>query len=468
MTLIDTLCLFVTSRRFWYDQRHFISGLPMELVPLLLAYLLPLGLILVAWGAWDTERVRDNAVTALLIIATVIMSYAIIGFGLQFGGIGLRPDVPAGLHGLDRMWSPVSSTTGSWGVVGLEGFLLQVDSSLPGDTALPFTVFLHQLPIVISASLLPGLALAGRVRAGIIAFITILTAGFIIPLAGAWAWGNGWLMTLGADAKLGHGLIDLGGIASAFVAAGFVTLAALIALRIRREDQPIDAERAVLIGPARSIFGAILFLIGWLIWIVVSPILSAFTSIDLSLVLANILIGTAAATIVALFIGWFFSGHPNIPIAARGVIGGLIVATPLAAFAPTWAELVAGSIGGFLIAFGSVALERWLRYDDSIGAVALGAVGGAWSLLAAGLFADGTYGAGWNNVGMEEYLGVPGQGVTGLIARADLPNDPGQFTAQLTGVIAIAVLAFVVTWLFTRPLRGLNESGHRTSTIIDH
>ena len=76
----------------------------MDLVPLLLAYLLPLGLILVAWGAWDTDRVRDNAVTALLIVATVIMSYAIIGFGLQFGGIGLRPDMPAGLHGLDRMW----------------------------------------------------------------------------------------------------------------------------------------------------------------------------------------------------------------------------------------------------------------------------------------------------------------------------------------------------------------------------
>ena len=438
----------------------------MDLVPLLLAYLLPLGLILVAWGAWDTERVRDNAVTALLIIATVIMSYAIIGFGIQFGGIGLRPDVPAGLYGLDRMWSPVSSTTGSWGVVGLEGFLLQADSSLPGDTALLFKVFLHQLPIVISASLLPGLALAGRVRAGIIAFITILTAGFIIPLAGAWAWGNGWLMTLGADAKLGHGLIDLGGIASAFLAAGFVTLAALIALRLRHEAGPI--EPSALIGPARSIFGAILFLISWLIWIVVSPVLSAFASIDLSLVLANVLIGTAAAAIVALFVGWFFSGHPSIPIAARGVIGGLIVATPLAAFAPTWAELVVGSIGGFLIAFGSVAIERWLRFDDSIGAVALGAVGGAWSLLAAGLFADGTYGAGWNNVGVEEYLGVPGQGVTGLIARANLPNDPGQFTAQLTGVIAIAFLAFVVTWLITRPLRGLNERGNRNPLIIDH
>jgi ammonium transporter, Amt family len=455
LILAQAIGVFVASRRIWYDQRHFISGCHMDLVPLLLAYLLPLGLILVAWGAWDAERVRDNAVTAVLIIATVIMSYAIIGFGIQFGGIGLRPDVPAGLHGLDRMWSPVSGTTGSWGVVGLEGFLLQADSSLPGDTALLFQVFLHQLPIVITASLLPGLALAGRARAGIIAFITILTAGFIVPLAGAWAWGNGWLMTMGTDAKLGHGLIDLGGIASAFVAAGFVTLAALIALRVRRETSPI--EPAALIGPTRSIFGVILFLISWLIWIAVNPIVSAFPSIDLSFALANILIGTAAAAIVALFTGWFFSGHPNIPVAARGVIGGLIVATPLAAFAPTWAELTAGMVGGALIAFGSVAMERWLHFDDSIGAVALGACGGAWSLLAVGLFADGTYGAGWNNVGITEYLGVSGQGVTGLIARSNLPNDPGQFTAQLTGVIAIALFAFVSTWLLTRPLRGLNH-----------
>ena len=110
-----------------------------------------------------------------------------------------------------------------------------------------------------------------------------------------------------------------------------------------------------------------------------------------------------------------------------------------------------------MIAVGSIAIERWLRYEDSIGAVALGALGGTWSLLAVGLFADGTYGAGWNSVGTTEYLGVSGQGVTGLIARANLPNDPGQFTAQLTGAIAIALFAFVITWLFARPLRGLNN-----------
>lgn len=431
----------------------------MDLVPILLVYLLPLGLILVAWGAWDNARVRDQAVTALLVVAVAILSYAAIGFALQFGGIGLRTDVPAGLRGLNRLWSPVSSTTGSWGVVGLEGFLLQVESSLPGDTALVFTLLLQHLPIVATAALLPGLVLAGRARWGIIAFITFLSAGFIIPLAGGWSWGGGWLSTLGLDARLGHGLIDPGGIASAFIAAGFVTLAALLALRLKRpaDANSIDAERAALVGPARSIFGAMLFLIGWLLWIATNPIVNAIPSIDLSFVMANLLIGTAAATIVAIFLGWFFSGKPNVPIAARGVIGGLIVSTPLAPFAPTWAVLLTGAIGGLLITLGSIAIERWLRYDDSIGAVALGALGGWWSLLAVGLFADGTYGAGWNNVGVSEYLGIPGQGVTGLIAGANLPNDPGQFTAQLTGAIAIALFAFVSAWLLTRPLRNLNN-----------
>ena len=285
----------------------------MDLVPLLLVYLLPLGLILVAWGAWDEARVRDQAFTALLVIAVAIVSYAVVGFALQFGGVGLRPDVPAGLRGLDRLWSPVSSTTGSWGAAGLEGFLLQVESSLPGDTALVFTLFLQHLPIVATAALLPGLALAGRVRSGIIAFITFLTAGFIIPLAGGWSWGGGWLSTLGLDARLGHGLIDPGGIASAFIAAGFVTLAALIALRLKRSIEANPIEPPALVGPARSIVGALLFVVGWLLWIATNPIVKAIPSIDLSFAIANILIGAAAATIVALFLGWFFSGAPNVP-----------------------------------------------------------------------------------------------------------------------------------------------------------
>ena len=70
--------------------------------------------------------------------------------------------------------------------------------------------------------------------------------------------------------------------------------------------------------------------------------------------------------------------------------------------------------------------ERVLKVDDPCGAVAVHGYCGWFGALAVGIFADGTYGAGWNGVGASTYLGVPGQGVTGL-----LHGDTTQFLMQL-------------------------------------
>ena len=57
-----------------------------------------------------------------------------------------------------------------------------------------------------------------------------------------------------------------------------------------------------------------------------------------------------------------------------------------------------------------------LKIDDPVGAIAVHGVNGAWGVLSLGLFADGTYGDGWN--------GVPGT-VKGLFY-----GDASQFAAQ--------------------------------------
>jgi ammonium transporter, Amt family len=67
-------------------------------------------------------------------------------------------------------------------------------------------------------------------------------------------------------------------------------------------------------------------------------------------------------------------------------------------------------------------VERVLKVDDPVGAVAVHGCNGAWGCLALGLFADGTYGDGWN--------GVPGT-VRGLFY-----GDPGQLVAQIIGICA--------------------------------
>lgn len=59
-----------------------------------------------------------------------------------------------------------------------------------------------------------------------------------------------------------------------------------------------------------------------------------------------------------------------------------------------------------------------------------------------GIFADGTYGAGWNDVGATSYLGKAGLGVTGL-----LYGDYRQFFTQVGGATFMAVYIFAFTYI---------------------
>jgi Amt family ammonium transporter len=425
----------------------------MDIAPITLAYLLPIGVVLIAWGSWDADRARDCATTALWVMALAAILYAAFGFAFQFGSIGLRVDAPFGLHGLDRMWSPIGGPNArDWGMIGLEGFWLNAQSTRPGDTAQLLSLFLHQLPIVLTAALIPALALAGRARSIAIALVTIITAGALVPLAGQWAWGGGWLFSLGHDTRFGHGFIDPGGVAATFTTSGFITLAALIALKIRRSvHQP--SELTSIEKPLRSIFGAILFGLGWMAWLTTDPVLLNIRSIDLAYTTTNVLLGAAASTLLATLYGWFTTGKPNPHLAARGALSGWIALTAPAPFVPAWAALAIGAIAGLWTPIGVYIIDRWLHLDDQGGAVATSGFAGLWSIVAAGLLADGTYGAGWNNIGTVDYLGTAGQGVTGLLASANLQNDPGQMSAQLTGAIALTLLAIVITWLIVRPWR---------------
>ncbi len=87
-----------------------------------------------------------------------------------------------------------------------------------------------------------------------------------------------------------------------------------------------------------------------------------------------------------------------------------------------------GAVSGFLVVTAVFVVDQKFRVDDPVGAVAVHGVNGLWGIIALGLFADGSYGEGWN--------GVPGT-VRGL-----LYGDPGQFLAEIIGATVCIVFVF--------------------------
>jgi Amt family ammonium transporter len=160
----------------------------------------------------------------------------------------------------------------------------------------------------------------------------------------------------------------------------------------------------------------------------------------------------AAGSIMAMIYMWRRYGKPDPSMLANGALAGLVAITAPCAFVTAPSAVLIGGVVGVLVCWSVIFFDRTLRIDDPVGAISVHAVNGTWGVLSLGLFADGTYGAGWN--------GVDGN-VTGLFY-----GDPGQLVAQVVGVTAniVAVGALtLVAWYVT----SLLTQGHRVSAEVE-
>jgi Amt family ammonium transporter len=96
--------------------------------------------------------------------------------------------------------------------------------------------------------------------------------------------------------------------------------------------------------------------------------------------------------------------------------------------------VIIGAISALFVIWAYFFIDTKLKIDDPVGAIAVHGVNGLWGVLALGLFADGSYGDGWN--------GVAGP-VKGLFY-----GDTGQFFAELIGGATCFVFVFTVMYVF--------------------
>ena len=178
----------------------------------------------------------------------------------------------------------------------------------------------------------------------------------------------------------------------------------------------------------------------------------AGTDLRISVVAVNTMLASATAALAAtLYMWWFKTKKPDPSMMCNGMLAGLVAITCPCAFVTAGGASIIGIISGILVVESVFFFDK-IGVDDAVGAISVHGVNGAWGCLSLGLFADGTYGDGWN--------GVPGT-VTGLFYGGGM----SQFWAELIGVVTcfvtLSILSVIVYYIAEKLV------GNRVSKAVE-
>jgi Amt family ammonium transporter len=384
------------------------------------------GFAMLETGFVRSKNAVHTMMMNLIVYAIGIPVFALLGFGLMFGNAGPLATFGggAGLNGefIIHLFGK------EFGLFGTHGFGL---GGVNYDCAV-FALFMFQVVFMDAMATIPTGAMAERWRFASFCLFSILAAGVIYPFFGNWVWGGGWLAKLGVNFGLGNGYVDFAGSTVVHAMGGLTALvgAALLGPRIGKFG-PGKKPRAI---PGHDIpiamLGAYILAFGWFGFNAGSTL--AGGDVRLAVVAVNTALASCTGALGAMAFMWFSSRKFDAPMSTNGFLAGLVAITASCAFVPAWAAMVIGIIAGVLVCLGVMFVERVLHVDDPVGAVAVHGVNGLWGGLAVGLFADGTYGKGFNGVD---------HAVRGLFFGGN------QLGPQLIGVLTCLVYALVMAFL---------------------
>jgi Amt family ammonium transporter len=385
------------------------------------------GFAMVETGFTRAKNVAHTMGMNFLVYAIGVLGFWICGFALMFGGVGNVASL-GGTPGLSSEFT-VNVFGKAFGFFGHSGFFL---NNSVYDVGI-YTLFLFQMVFMDTTATIPTGAMAERWR-----FLPFILYGFFIsmivyPLFGNWVWGGGWLASLGTNFGLGHGHVDFAGSSVVHMVGGVAALAGALVLGPRIGKYNKDGSSNAIPGHniPMAIIGTFILAFGWFGFNPGSSL--AGNDLRIAVVATNTMLASASGALVATLYIWRRFGKPDPSMMANGMLAGMVAITAPCAFVNAQASVVIGGVAGFLVVAAVFIIDHKFRIDDPVGAVAVHGVNGLWGILALGIFADGSYGEGWN--------GVPGT-VRGL-----LYGDPGQFVAELIG--GLVCIAFVFGSMYT-------------------
>jgi Amt family ammonium transporter len=410
-----------------------------------LVFFMQAGFALVEAGLTRAKNVAHTMAMNLFVYPAGALGFFACGFAIMFGGVGALGT----LGGYDGLNHEVSITLlgHTFGLFGAKGFFM---NGIYDVGVLGFFVF--QVVFMDAAATIPTGAMAERWKFASFAISGFLVGGIIYPIYGNWVWGGGWLSQLGANFGLGHGHVDFAGSSVVHLTGGVLALvgARMLGARVGKFNKDKSANAIPGHNIPMAVLGTIILAFGWFGFNAGSTF--AGTDLRFTVVAFNTMIASCGGALASTLWIWFVRGNkPDVSMMCNGLLAGLVAITAPCAFVSPAGGLIIGLISGILVVEVTLFVERKLKIDDPVGAIAVHGANGIWGVLALGLFADGTYGDGLN--------GVKGT-VKGLFY-----GDAGQFVAEFIGAATNLVFVGLAGWLMFKLLDKL--VGNRVSTDVE-
>jgi len=386
------------------------------------------GFALVETGLCRAKNAAHTMAMNLMIYPLGMLGFYVCGFAFMFGGVGALGTL-GGYAGLSNELT-VTLFGKPFGLIGWNGFLLQ---GAGYDTA-AFTLFLFQMVFMDTTATIPTGAAAERWKFSAFMIYGCLIGSVMYPVFGNWVWGGGWLAQLGVNFGLGHGHVDFAGSSVVHMQGGVIAL--IFAWMIGARYGKYNTDGTINPMPAHSIplavLGTFILAFGWFGFNPGSSL--AGTDLRIAVVAVNTMLASATGALAATLWMWHVrTKKPDPSMMCNGMLAGLVAITAPCAFVSAGGAAIIGLVAGVLVVESVFFFDR-RRIDDPVGAISVHGVNGAWGCLSIGLFADGTYGDGWN-------------GVTGTVTGLFYGAGWSQFVAEAIGVVTCFVTLSIISFI---------------------
>jgi Amt family ammonium transporter len=214
-----------------------------------------------------------------------------------------------------------------------------------------------------------------------LAFAVVMT-GFIYPMEGSWTWGGNSVFGLYTLGDLGF--VDFAGSGIVHMAGAAAALAGVMLVGARKGKYGADGSIHPIPGANLPLatLGTFILWMGWFGFNGGSVLATA--SVESANAVAVVFMNTNAAAagglIAALITARFMFGKADLTMALNGALAGLVAITAGPDTPTALQATIFGAIGGVLVVFSIITLDK-LKIDDPVGAISVHGVVGLLGLL---------------------------------------------------------------------------------------